>query len=452
MDFLLEIKKLEQEFIQKTQQLLQIKSVLDETTKTNEFPFGLGIQRALDYMLELGRKEGFKVVNVDNMAGHIEYGEGEEIIGILCHLDVVPEGDGWTYPPYSAQINEGKIFARGAIDDKGPTMAAFYALKLIKDAGIRLNKRVRIIIGTDEETSWKCVTHYFKQYPIPTVGFAPDADFPLIYGEKGIMSLDFERDFLEESIISFQSGERYNVVPEKAIAIVNQNYKVKFMDYIALHQLNGEVKKIDDKYQLTLYGKSAHAMQPEKGINAATKLASFLSNYITNPIINFIEDYFEEDTRLSRMGQKFKDSEMGDLTCNLALVEITPTKQRMGINLRYPIRWNKDKFLKEIKDKASEYGLNMTMKSDTVPHYVDPKDQLIQTLMSSYIKYSNDTKNQPKTIGGGTYARAMTKAVAFGPMFPGREDVVHQVNEHIYIEDLLKACAIYADAIYQLGK
>jgi succinyl-diaminopimelate desuccinylase len=452
MDFLSEIKKIEQKFIESTQELLRIKSVLDEPTITKEQPFGSGIQQALEYMLELGKKEGFDVVNVDNMAGHIEYGQGEEIIGILCHLDVVPEGDGWMYPPYSAQVKDGKIYARGAIDDKGPTMAAFYALKMIKDAGIILNKRVRIIIGTDEETSWKCVNHYFKHYPIPTIGFAPDADFPLIYGEKGIMSIDFERDFLEETIISFKSGERYNVVPEKAQAMVNQNFKVKFMDYIALHQLNGEVKKIEDKYQLTLYGKSAHAMQPEKGINAATKLASFLSNYVTNPIINFIEDYFEEDTRLSRMGQKFRDPEMGDLTCNLAIVEISTEKQRMGINLRYPIRWNKEKFLKELSEKASDYGLSMKIKNDTTPHYVDPKDPLVQILMDCYIKYTKDTTNKPKTIGGGTYARAMTKAVAFGPMFPGREDVVHQVNEHIYIEDLLKACAIYADAIYQLGK
>ncbi|HOI47053.1 MAG TPA: dipeptidase PepV [Bacilli bacterium] len=452
MNFLTELKKVENQFIKHTQELLQIKSVLDESSKTEHAPLGQGIQTALEYMLELGRKEGFVVENVDNLAGHIEYGDGDEIIGILCHLDVVPEGDGWMYPPYSATIKDGKIFARGAIDDKGPTMAAFYALKMIKDLGIKLTKKVRIILGTDEETSWRCVNHYFKKHATPTIGFAPDADFPLIYGEKGIMSIDFERDFLEEIIVSFKSGERYNVVPEKAVAMVNQNYKQKFMEYLELHQLNGEVKKIDNLYQLTLYGKSAHAMQPEKGINAATKLASFLSQFVTNPVVNFIEDYFEEDTRLSRMGQKFKDPEMGDLTCNMAIVDIDTKKEKMGINLRYPVRWDKDKFLNQIKLKATEYGLNMTVKSDTPPHYVNPEDELVQTLMKSYVTYSQDTTNKPKTIGGGTYARAMKKAVAFGPMFPGREDVVHQVNEHIHIEDLLKATAIYADAIYNLGK
>lgn len=452
MNFLVELKKIENQFIKHTQELLQIKSVLDESSKTEHAPLGQGIQTALEYMLDLGRKEGFVVENVDNLAGHIEYGDGDEIIGILCHLDVVPEGDGWMYPPYSATIKDGKIFARGAIDDKGPTMAAFYALKMIKDLGIKLTKKVRIILGTDEETSWRCVNHYFKKQATPTIGFAPDADFPLIYGEKGIMSIDFERDFLEEIIVSLKSGERYNVVPEKAVALVNQNYKQKFMEYLELHQLNGEVKKVDNLYQLTLYGKSAHAMQPEKGINAATKLASFLSQFVTNPIVNFIEDYFEEDTRLSRMGQKFKDPEMGDLTCNMAIVDIDTKKEKMGINLRYPVRWDKDKFLNQIKLKAAEYGLNMTVKSDTPPHYVNPEDELIQTLMKSYVTYSQDSTNKPKTIGGGTYARAMKKAVAFGPMFPGREDVVHQVNEHIHIEDLIKATAIYADAIYNLGK
>jgi succinyl-diaminopimelate desuccinylase len=452
MDFMNETRKLEKELITKTQELLRIKSVLDESSTSEDAPLGQGIKEALDYMLNLGRQEGFVVENVDGLAGHIEYGEGSEIIGVLCHLDVVPEGDGWANPPYGAEIKDGKIFARGAIDDKGPTMAAFYALKLLKDHQVKLNKKIRIIIGTDEETSWRCVDRYFKKHDMPSIGFAPDADFPLIYGEKGIMSLDFERDFFEEVIVDFHSGERYNVVPEKAVAVITKNLKQKFLDYLSLHSLNGEVKKIDNKYQLTLYGKSAHAMQPEKGINAASKLASFLSEYITNPIINFIEDYFEEDTRLTRMGQKFRDPEMKDLTCNLAIVNINGKNGKMGINLRYPINWDKDQFLKAILSKAMEYGVKMTIKKDSNPHYVNPNDDLVKTLLDSYVRYTGDTESKPMTIGGGTYARAMKKAVAFGPMFPNREDVVHQVNEHIYIEDLVKACAIYADALYNLGK
>ncbi len=182
----LEIENRKQDLLADTQSLLKIKSVLDEENQTDTAPFGVGVKEALEYMLNLGEKDGFTVKNVDHVAGHIEMGEGEELLGILCHVDVVPEGDGWSSDPYGAEIRDGKIFARGAIDDKGPTMAAYYAMKVIKELGLSLNKRVRMIIGTDEESNWRCVNHYFEVEEMPTVGFAPDADFPIINAEKGI--------------------------------------------------------------------------------------------------------------------------------------------------------------------------------------------------------------------------------------------------------------------------
>ena len=148
----LEIENRKQDLLADTQSLLKIKSVLDEENQTDTAPFGVGVKEALEYMLNLGEKDGFTVKNVDHVAGHIEFGEGEELLGILCHVDVVPEGDGWSSDPYAAEIRDGKIFARGAIDDKGPTMAAYYAMKIVKELGLSVNKRMRMIIGTDEES------------------------------------------------------------------------------------------------------------------------------------------------------------------------------------------------------------------------------------------------------------------------------------------------------------
>ncbi len=184
---------------------------------------GPEVKKALEFMLNLGEKDGFKVKNVGNLAGHIEFGEGEELVGILCHVDVVPEGDGWSSDPFAAEIRDGKIFARGAIDDKGPTMAAYYAMKIVKELDLPLKRRVRMIIGTDEESNWRCVDHYFKHEEMPTMGFAPDADFPIINAEKGIADLDIvqssqvepKSDFQVE-VLSFQSGRRYNMVPDFA--------------------------------------------------------------------------------------------------------------------------------------------------------------------------------------------------------------------------------------------
>src|SRR5690606_22766935 len=185
-----EVWKRKEDFIKDLQGLLQIKSVLNEEEAAADAPLGKGIKEALDYMLTLGEKDGFISKNVGNLAGHLEMGEGEELLGILGHVDVVPEGDGWTIDPYGGIIKDGKIFARGASDNKGPTIAAYYGMKVVKELGLPLGKRVRLIIGTDEESNWRCVDHYFKEEEMPDIGFVPDADFPIIFAEKGISDLD----------------------------------------------------------------------------------------------------------------------------------------------------------------------------------------------------------------------------------------------------------------------
>lgn len=173
-------------------------------------------------MLNEGEKEGFVTKNIDNMAGHIEMGSGEELLGILCHVDVVPEGTGWTYPPFEGVVANDRIYGRGAIDDKGPTIAAWMAMKLVKESGIELSKRVRLIIGSDEESGFRCVTRYFEKEEMPDLGFAPDADFPIINAEKGIANLIFSQTGSSETetIQFFQAGKRTNMVPDEAFAYI----------------------------------------------------------------------------------------------------------------------------------------------------------------------------------------------------------------------------------------
>jgi succinyl-diaminopimelate desuccinylase len=452
MDLLKLAEKYEQKMIEDTRSLLKIKSVKDEATMTPKTPFGEGINNALTFMLDLAQKDGFTTLNDENYAGHIEYGEGDEIVGILCHLDVVPEGDNWDYAPYEAEIHEGKIYARGSQDDKGPTMAAYYALKILKDQSIKLNKKIRIILGTDEESGWGGITHYFKKYPMPGIGFAPDADFPLIYGEKGILSIDLERDFKDDEIISFKAGERYNVVPGKAQMETVSDFREQFKHFIAANNLKGQTSNKNGHFQYFLEGKSAHAMEPEKGRNAGTYLAKFASEYITNPLINFMSDFLHEETRLNKLGLNFRDPEMGDLTCNVGVIDINGKHARAGLNLRCPIHFDEIAFYDKLQKALNDYGLQYKVVSNSKPHYVNPNDELVKTLYDIYVKYTGDNVNKPKTIGGGTYARAMKKAVAYGMLMPGREDVVHQANEYVVIEDMVKATAIYAEAMMKLGK
>lgn len=447
MDFLKEIKKNKTEFVKEICELVKIPSVLEEAPESVTAPFGEPIKQSLDYVLELGQKMGFKTKNIANVAGHIEYGEGEEIIGVLCHVDVVPADGVWKYPPFSATIEGDKIYGRGTQDDKGPTICSLFALKMIKDMNIKLNKKVRLIIGTDEETAWRGIEKYFQSEKMPTVGFSPDADFPLIYGEKGILTFDLVDSNHDDKLKKLSSGKRYNVVPDYASVIYDRDLTSEFARYLTNSQKRGSVVG----EMLEMHGKSAHAMVPEAGENAALELCRFLSKYTTNNLIKFISDKLG-DTRCKDIGLAFTDPEMGDLTMNLGILKIDESSSRLGLNFRYPINFDSKKFVREFGEEAAKYNLELKFKEDKKPHYIDKNSAFIKILHNAYIAYTGDDKTPLKTIGGGTYARAIKKAVAFGVMFPGDEELAHQANEYISLEKAMIATAIIAKAIVDLGQ
>ena len=446
MDFIQYVNKNQDDLIKDLVKLLQFDTVLIEQPENKEAPFGDGLKNALDYCLELGESMGFRTKNVDNIAGHIEYGDGDEIIGILCHIDVVPAGDGWTYPPFAGTVLSDKIYARGALDDKGPLMASLYAMKIIKDLNLKLNKKVRLIIGTDEETNWRGIKRYLEVEKMPDLGFSPDANFPIIYGEKGIMSIDVLSKEVDDKLVSLVAGDRYNVVPEKAVANINCQLE-GFDSFLKQHQLKGSV----EGNKVTVIGKRAHAMEPNNGVNALVYLCQFLSEHHKHGLINFISDNLK-DSRFKDMGLNFSDPEMKDLTVNVAVAEINGNGGKLGLNLRYPINWKKEEFISKFTNEAAKYNLEVNVIKDEKPHYVDKDSELVKTLHESYIKYTKDSGTPLQTIGGGTYARALKNAVAYGMLMPGRPDVVHEVDEYLIISDMLVSIAIFADAIYELGK
>lgn len=461
MDWLKLAQSRKEELIDELQQLIQIESVLDEANATSDAPFGQGPLQALQFMLNKGEEQGFTTKNVDNFAGHIEMGQGEDLVGILCHVDVVPAGDSWNYPPFKGEIAEGKLYGRGAIDDKGPTMAAWLAMKMIKDAGIPLNKRVRMIIGTDEESGFRCVNHYFSKEEMPTIGFAPDADFPLINAEKGIALLDFtlKETLSDEQLIAFQSGQRSNMVPDFAKAIV-QNVQDEimgdFQEFINKNQIQGTINQENDKYIVTVQGKSAHAMEPEKGLNAAVLLAKFLKPYLltkaSKQFVSFIVEAFDGDHYGTKISLNHSDEMSGKTTLNPGVILFHREKgARIQVSMRYSVSYPFEEKITEATKRTSSYGFSLDVVSNSAPHYVPEEDNLVQTLLSVYRKYTKD-HSKPLSTGGGTYARVMKKGVAFGMLFPGEPDVAHQADEFVVIDNLIKAAAIYAEAIVELAK
>ena len=460
IDFKQEVLNHKEDLLKDLFELLSVRSILG-TDITEETPFGSGPREALDLILSFGKRDGYKTKLVENKAGHIEVGQGEELFGILGHVDVVPvvEAD-WTSHPFKPEIRDGKIFARGSLDDKGPTMAAYYAVKLLDKLGVKWNKRVRVIVGSDEETGFRCVEAYFKHEEQPASGFTPDAMFPLVYAEKARATFDHKLKFVEDDgeynykLVKFKGGQVLNMVIASAIAeLVGEvsDIKEKFENFLAQEKLDGEVI-VENTIKLTLKGKAAHGSTPQYGVNAATKLAEFLSTLgLDNNGKNFV-DYIVEKLANDPFGEKlginYSDDEMGEATYNYGILEYD-LERKIGLvstDCRHPKKFDLVDRLNGIKVDNIDIEVTSTKEA----HYVPKDDELVTTLMDVYRKHTGDTKNDAFVLGGGTYARCLKKGVAFGLLFPGKEDTMHQANEYLEVEDLLLATAIYAEGIYKL--
>ncbi len=455
IDFKQEVLNHKEDLLKDLFDLLSVRSILG-TDITEETPFGSGPREALDLILSFGKRDGYKTKLVENKAGHIEVGEGEELFGILGHVDVVPvvEAD-WTSHPFKPEIRDGKIFARGSLDDKGPTMAAYYAVKLLDKLGVKWNKRVRVIVGSDEETGFRCVEAYFKHEEQPASGFTPDAMFPLVYAEKARATFDHKLKFVDEDgdynykLVKFNGGQVLNMVIASAKAeLVGEvsDIKEKFENFLAKEKLEGEVT-VEDTIKLTLKGKAAHGSTPQYGINGATKLAEFLSTLgLDNNGKNFV-DYIVEKLANDPFGEKlginYSDDEMGEATYNYGILEYD-LERKIGLvstDCRHPKKFDLVDRLNGIKVDNIDIEVTSTKEA----HYVPKDDELVTTLMDVYRKHTGDTKNDAFVLGGGTYARCLKKGVAFGLLFPGKEDTMHQANEYLEVEDLLLATAIYLE-------
>lgn len=456
INFVEEVSKRKEAIMKDLVGLIQINSELTTFDLNRKHaPFGEGIDEALTYMLNIGKRDGFTTLNADHYAGHIEYGQQDEYVGMVGHLDVVPAGSGWSYPPYGAIIADGKMYGRGTEDDKGPTLAAYYAMKILKDLQVPLSKRIKLVLGTDEETAWRCVNYYFKHYPEqPVAGFIPDSEFPLTYGEKGILKVVVKGKNEPSKLVRFDAGLRDNMVPDHALAVVSDvSLKSQFESFLTKHQYSGKTTLDGANLILEIDGKSAHGSTPDEGVNAAYLLVHFFNEVgITNAFVDAINTYLLDDTKGVKIGVDFLDKEMGPVTVNAGVFKLDKDQFEIIINPRYPNGVDPERFIKRFETAFESLGLKVELGKHQRLLYVDPKSSMIQTLMNTYKKYSNDVHAVPLTTGGGTFARAMKNSVAFGPHFPNKPSYIHQKDEYIILDDFFMSIAIYADALYQLAK
>lgn len=462
------IEKHKNEIIQKTQELIQIPSVISASDHPLH-PFGKPVNDALEYMLNLGKSLGFRTKNIDGYCGYIEFGEGKEMIGIIGHLDVVPEGNDWTFPPFSGTISDNKIYGRGAIDDKGPVISSLYAMKAVADT-CQVHKRVRLILGLNEENDWKCINYYKKHEESPSISFSPDADFPCIYSEKSILTSYLKMDyssFLKQDIVIKDIdtyGNAINVVPKICSIVLKINpSKIEMHDFIEnlkslIQQTDFEIDiyKIDEEeLKLTSYGTPSHSAHPELGVNAISHLIVILSKIfncygISIELFDFFAKYINTQYHGENLGIDFED-ESGKLTLNVGDFYFKNNILQIGLNLRIPITINMIDIGSSFMKHSGPY---LNIDFDTIFYkpalYIPKENKLVKTLCHIYNEETHSNL-EPIAIGGATYARAFDNCISFGANFPGDKDMCHQTDEFIEIDKLLLSCQIYAKAILALN-
>lgn len=433
------------DMIESIKAAVRINSVMDEDTATESMPFGKGVDESLRKTLEIAESLGFKTVYKDGYYGYAEIGEGEELIGILGHIDVVPIGDEskWKFPPFSATEEDGYIYGRGTQDDKGPTIAAMYAVKALLDAGVKFEKRVRFIIGGDEENLWRCIAKYTENgEEIPSMGFTPDSSFPVTNAEKSLVQFYLRGKGSKD--LSLNISGALNAVPGVA------NYTGKLADKLSekLDELKFDYEK--DGESITVIGKRVHAASADKGVNAIERLCKALYEIgVEDDVVRFVAEL--SDSVGSKILPNCVDDVSGTLTLNLGELIINEKESKIGFDSRVPVKFTIEDLENAVKEKAANYELEFEEFDRLKSLYVPADSELIKTLVSVY-EQETGLEGTPKSSGGATYAKALDNCVAFGAMFPFDEKTEHQENERVNIKNMIKATEIYALSVYRLSE
>jgi len=426
-------------------ELVRIPSVCDEGD--GGYPFGEAIDRALRKTLQIAGELGFRTHYGDQgYYGYAEIGEGREMLGILGHLDVVPPGklEDWDRGPFEPVEIDGMLYGRGTQDDKGPICAALFAVKALADAGVKFNKRVRFVFGTDEETLWRCINRYKEKEEVPDMGFSPDAKFPLIFAEKGLLQLHLEG--CNESGLRMAGGSAFNAVPDMMVyGGERQDDLAKELDALAFAYTR-------TAEGIEVHGKAAHAMEAEIGINAIARLCLALHAIgVESKAVRFVAQEIGEDSFATRIFGECADEPSGRLKFNVGKIDLGGVEQ-ISIDSRIPVTVSKDEVIAKLSTTAARYGLEYKEFDWLAPIYLPLDHFMIKTLMQVYREVSGDTVSQPIALGGATYARAIDNCVAFGALFPDELLTEHQPNERAALGNLYRAMEIYAHAVYELTR
>ncbi|MCD7804626.1 MAG: Sapep family Mn(2+)-dependent dipeptidase [Oscillospiraceae bacterium] len=451
------IDTLEGEMIETLSELISFPSYQQEPAEGA--PFGVPVRECLDHALAVCESFGMKTKNFDGYAGTATFTEGEPELGILAHLDVVPEGTGWTSDPYTARIEGGKLYGRGAIDDKGPAVSVIYAMKALKDLNIPLKKGVRLILGTNEENGSGCMRYYFSKEKPTKYSFTPDGNYPVINIEKGMIRGAFECEIPVgegRTLVEFHGGKIINAVPEIASAVIKGVGADEISKAVA--ELNSEVgftaTENGDSITIEAHGKSAHASMPSMGKNSVTALLELLNKLnlggeIGGKIKSLCELFPYGETNGKSIGIDFKDEQSGELTCLLSILDYENGSLHGCNDIRLPVSFTVKNILDVYKPALEAKGFSTRDSMGMEPHYVPSDSPFVKTLLGVYEEVTGE-KGECIAIGGGTYVHDIEGGVAFGAEIMGEDNHMHSADESIKISQLVLNAKMFALAILRV--
>lgn len=450
------------EFLLRLQHWLTIPSV--KSSPSPNAPFGKEIRRMLDTALSDAQKLGFQTRNFDGYCGDVLLGDGPEAMGIYAHLDVVSAGSGWSRNPWQGTIEDGRIYGRGAMDDKGAALCALYAMRAVRDAGVPLKDRVQLFFGCDEEHGSLCLSYYKEHTKVPQYGFTPDSDFPVINAEKGILYLQLNQIIDETTdcqfpVYAIHGGREPNIVPHLAhaeLGVQDENaFRILVDQIMARHNFRLRVESAaENRVILTAEGISSHSSIPSQGLNAIGVLLATLDELQAGGAFRKTLSVLNQRLGLEydgrALGIRCSDTESGMLTCNLGNLRYDGHSLSLVLDIRYPITARESELMAQFYTAFDKTGFSIEQVLHQPPLHVPADHPQVRALLNIYTKITGEPSS-PRCIGGGTYARHLTNTVGFGILFPDEASSCHLPDENIRLQSLYTATRLYAHAIVAMA-
>ena len=449
------ILKYQDQIFRDLKTLVAIPSVADASAPRR--PFGERSAEALRWILNRARELGLDTVNVDDYAGHAEYGGEKAVAAVVTHVDVVPAGEGWTGDPYVLEKRDGRLYGRGTADDKGAAVVALYCLKALKDEKVKCVRKARAIFGAGEEIASDDLKQYFQREVLPELAFTPDAEYGVCNREKGILHVELSAPADGSRLGSLHGGTVRNAVAASARA----EARCTAEECQALEALS---KKMDGKFSFQwsdgvltaeCVGRAAHAMEPQKGRNAAARLVRLFSSCFGGEALGALWSFVDQKIGLeldgSSLGLRREDAVSGPLTVNLGVAEQDNGVCRAVLDIRYPVTADGEEIFERLRAAAGAYGVKAQVLAEQKPLFVPEDTPLIRMLKGAYETVTGGQARLYGT-GGGTYARSLqNRGVAFGPVFPGEENHLHDADEFIEIEKFMLHAQICLEALFRMA-